>query len=322
MALALRQRMETWLLARRAPSDQVTLTQRQVYILPTRAGLLLAATLLVLLVASINYQLNLGYLLTFLIAGCAVAGMHVGHGTLRGLQMHLLPPVPGHAGTAAVLRVVLHNTGRRTRFGIGLAVRGSGHWSWTDVPAQGETPVDIGFLPPRRGLHAVPMLTAETRFPMGAFRVWTVWRPAAQLLVWPAAEVGAPPLPTGPADADNTSPARRQAGGSGFEGVRVYQRGDPLRQLVWKRVARAQAAGSEELVSRDSQQSSRHSLWLDAAATGLPDAEARLSRLTAWVLQADRLELDYGLRIGGRSLGPSRGEAHRRACLEALALAP
>jgi hypothetical protein len=25
----------------------------------------------------------------------------------------------------------------------------------------------------------VPTLTAETRFPLGTFRVWTVWRPAA-----------------------------------------------------------------------------------------------------------------------------------------------
>ena len=56
-------------------TDSITLTQRNVYILPTRPGLMLALTLLVLLVASINYQLNLGYLLTFLLAGSA-AGRH------------------------------------------------------------------------------------------------------------------------------------------------------------------------------------------------------------------------------------------------------
>ena len=42
---------------------------------------MLAATLLVLLVASINYQLNLGYLLTFPLAGSALVGMHLCHGT-------------------------------------------------------------------------------------------------------------------------------------------------------------------------------------------------------------------------------------------------
>src|SRR5665647_785602 len=84
------QRFRAWFENRLPLSDQVTLTQRTVYILPTRPGLMLAVTLLVLLVASINYQLNLGYLLTFLLAGSALVGMHVCHGTLRGMTMNLI----------------------------------------------------------------------------------------------------------------------------------------------------------------------------------------------------------------------------------------
>src|SRR5207244_3139768 len=84
--------------AQRPLSDTTTLTQRNVYILPTRAGFMLGATLLVLVIASINYQLNLGYLLTFLLAGCAVVGMHVCHATLRGLTMNLMAPDPQFAG--------------------------------------------------------------------------------------------------------------------------------------------------------------------------------------------------------------------------------
>ena len=40
---------------------------------------------------------------------------------------------------------------------------------------------------------------------------------------------------------------------------------------------------------------------------GLPGWEARLSRLCAWVLMADRLGVDYGLRVGGRLLRLRRG---------------
>ena len=80
-----RQRFRSWWQARLPLADTLTLTQRNVYILPTRPGLMLVATLLVLLVASINYQLNLGYLLTFLLAGSGVVAMHVTHGTLRAL---------------------------------------------------------------------------------------------------------------------------------------------------------------------------------------------------------------------------------------------
>ena len=316
----LRSRIDRWFLSRRPPSDTLELTQRNVYILPTKAGWMLAATLLLLLVASINYQLNLGYLLTFLLAGSVAVGMHVCHGTLRGLAMRLMPPDAQYAGAAAVFRVVLTNARRTTRYGIGLAVHRSGQWSWSDVPAQGSATVEVAFRPERRGLHPVPTLTAETRFPLGTFRVWTVWRPASQVLVYPAPEMNPPPLPVGeplPGQAAS-APARTHVAGE-YDGVRAYRRGDPLKLVVWKRAAQAQAAGSEDLVSRDTQQAQRQEFWLDAHGTGLPGTEARLSRLCAWVVMADRLGVDYGLRVAGRVVAPSQGEAHKRRCLEVLA---
>jgi uncharacterized protein (DUF58 family) len=320
MFTPLRQRIDGWFLARQAPGDILELTQRNVYILPTAAGWLLAATLMVQLVASINYQLNLGYLLTFMIAGCVAVGMHVGHATLRGLSLHLLAPEAQYAGGAAVFRVVLHNPGRRVRHGIALAVRGSGQWAWTDVPAQGSDTVEIAFRPERRGLHAVPALTAETRFPLGVFRVWTVWRPASLLLVYPAPETHPPPLPLGePLPAAGAARALQASGAGEYDGVRAYRSGDPLKLVVWKKAARAQAAGSDGLVSRDTQHSQRRELWLDARTTGLADTEASLSRLCAWVQMAERLGVDYGLRAGGLRVPPGQGEAHRRRCLEALA---
>ena len=320
MIATLRRRIDGWFLSRRPPSDLLALTQRNVYIVPTRAGWMLALTLVVLLVASINYQLNLGYLLTFMLAGCVAVGMHVSHATLRGLSMHLMPPEAQYAGSAAMFRVVLHNARRSVRHGIGLAVRGSGQWAWCDVPAQGSETVEIAFKPERRGLHPVPPLTAETRFPLGTFRVWTVWRPASALLVYPAPEAHPPALPPGePLSGDASTSLARAANAGEYDGVRAYRRGDPLKLVVWKKAARAQAAGSDELVSRDTQQSQRQELWLDAQHAALPDVEARLSRLCAWVLMADRLGIDYGLRVAGRQVPPAQGEAHRRRCLELLA---
>jgi uncharacterized protein (DUF58 family) len=312
-----RGRFRRWWQARLPLSDTLTLTQRNVYILPTRPGFMLGATLLILLVASINYQLNLGYLLTFLLAGSAVIGMHVCHATLRGLTLNLMAPAPQFAGAAAALTAVLTNSRRSARHGIGLAVLDETHadrWVWTDVPSQGSSTVHVAFKPARRGLHRVPPLTAETRFPLGTFRVWTVWRPAAEVLVYPAPEVFPPPLPPGEPRAGGAHAARAQTTGE-FEGVRAYRRGDPLKLVVWKK-----AAKSAELVSRDTLQAQRYELWLDYAQAGAPEKEHRLSRLAAWVLQADKLGVDYGLRLPGQQVPPASGEAHKRRCLEALAL--
>jgi uncharacterized protein (DUF58 family) len=312
-----RRKFRHWWQSRLPLSDTLTLTQRNVYILPTRPGFMLAATLLVLLVGSINYQLNLGYLLTFLLAGSAVVGMHVCHATLRGLTLNLLPPPPQFAGASAPLTVVLGNARRTARYGIGLAVLDTtheDHWTWTDVPAQASCTVQVAFRPEHRGLHRVPPLTAETRFPLGTFRVWMVWRPAAQVLVYPAPELHPPPLPAGEPRSGGMAVARVQTSGE-FEGVRAYRRGDPMKLVVWKK-----AAKSDELVSRDTMQAQRMELWLDGAQAGLPELEARLSRLAAWVLQADKLGVDYGLRLAGQAIAPAAGEAHKRRCLEALAL--
>ena len=310
----LRARFQRWWQARIHLTDTTLLTQRNVYILPTGPGWMLAATLLVLLVASINYQLNLGYVLTFLLAGCAVVGMHVGHATLRGLTLHLIAPDAQYMGASAPVSIQISSTRKTTRHGIGLALLGSGHWAWTDVPAQGSSRVHIAFTPTQRGLQHLPAITAETRFPLGTFRVWTYWRPAAQLLVYPRPEAHPPPLPPGQPRAGGASHSAPHASGE-FDGVRPYRRGDPLKLVVWKKAAKA-----DELVSRDSQQAQRHELWLDYAQAGSLGAEAKLSRLCAWVLLADQLGLDYGLRLPAQDLAPSAGEVHKRRCLEALAL--
>ncbi|HSI58700.1 MAG TPA: DUF58 domain-containing protein [Ideonella sp.] len=311
-----RKRFRQWWQSRLPLMDTMTLTQRNVYILPTRPGFMLGATLVVLLVASINYQLNLGYLLTFLLAGSAVVGMHVCHATLRGLTMNLMTPEAQFAGTSATLTVVLTNERASVRYGIGMAILEATHedrWVWTDVPPQGRSTVHVAFKPARRGLHHVPPLTAETRFPLGTFRVWTVWRPASQVLVYPAPEAFPPPLPPGEPRSGGLAPTRVHSGGE-FDGVRAYRRGDPLKLVVWKKAAKA-----DELVSRDTQQAQRYELWLDFAQAGHLDTEHKLSRLAAWVLQADRLGLDYGLRLPGQEIKPAAGEAHKRRCLEALA---
>ena len=321
--MGLRQRFQTWFQSRIPLRDSTTLTQRNVYILPTRPGLMLGLTLLVLLVASINYQLNLGYVLTFLLTGSAVVGMHVCHGTLRGITMNLIAPDSQFAGANVTIGINVLSKRRSVRHGIGLAVLGTDHWSWTDVPAQGSAKVQIAFQPQRRGLHRVPPLTAETRFPLGTFRVWTVWRPAAQVLVYPAPELHPPPLPPGEPRAGGAATTHQQSTGE-FDGVRAYRRGDPLKLVVWKKVAKA-----DELVSRDAQQVQRFELWLDlaqagkarTAGAGSAPQEHALSRLCAWVLLAERQGLQYGLRLPGQEILPGSGEAHKKNCLQALAMA-
>jgi uncharacterized protein (DUF58 family) len=172
----------------------------------------------------------------------------------------------------------------------------------------------VRFAPPQRGLMRVPALMAETRFPLGLFRAWTVWRPAAQVLVYPRPEDPPVPLP-GAQAVPGASLAARATDGGEFDGVRSYRRGDAMRRVVWKK-----AAKTGDLVSRDTSESANRELWLEFDHAGLANVEARLSRLTAWALAAEQTGLAFGLRMPGVELPPSQGDAQRRAALEALAL--
>ena len=312
-------RFRAWWQARLRRTDTVLLTQRNIYILPTRAGLLFASTLVTLLIASINYQLNLGYVLTFLLAGSGVVSMHLTHNTLRGLTLHLKPLAPVFTGEAAAVEVVLSSPAG-ARHGIGLRVESTdaSTLTWVDVPSGGQATAHVSFVPGSRGLHELPTLSAETRFPLGFFRAWTVWRPAGQVLAYPKPERPPATLPAARATAGGAAQSRRTQGAE-IEGIRGYRRGDPLKLVFWKKAAKSLEAGGD-LVSRDTSQSAQHELWLDWQACGSLAPEDRLSRLTAWVVAADRAGMNYGLALPGMHIERDHGEAHRRRCLEALAL--
>jgi uncharacterized protein (DUF58 family) len=321
-------RFQAWFQARLRFTDQVTLTQRNVYILPTRAGLMFGLTLAVLLLASINYQLSLGYLLTFLLAGSGLAGIHVTHANLRGLTLRLKHAHNGAVGDACRVELVLSHSHKRARVGLGVAFwqaagspQAEPDWVWADVPSHGECPVDLSFQPQQRGRVRVPTLTVETRYPLGLFRVWTIWRPAFEVLVWPKPEHPAPPLPAAEAAGLAAHQAVHSRTGE-YDGVRAYRRGDPMKLVVWRKAAKAgDAEMATELVSRDNQSLQRQDLWLDEADCPQAQREARLSRLAAWVDKAARADVAWGLRLPGLTLPPASGEAQRLACLEALALA-
>jgi uncharacterized protein (DUF58 family) len=326
-----------WWEARVHPRDQVTFTQRNLYILPTPAGWGFAAVIMVMLLASINEQINLGYALTFMVSGAALMTMHITHANVRGLSLRLLPLRSLHAGDVLRVGVVLAHPGlRRGRFGLELRVTrpiAAGIASHDEAKVEcevgpgSETTVEIDVPAALRGWLDVPRLTLQSRYPLGLFRAWGYWRPHGRVLVWPALDPLAPPLPDSAGDTPDAHTARPMALSTEMpEGLRAYRRGDPLRWIAWKKSSHALASGTG-LVSREPASGRTPDLWLDWDSNpglhGL-SAEARLSRLASWVIEADQRAqssgMAYGLKLPGQTLECSQGNAHLRACLDALAL--
>jgi uncharacterized protein (DUF58 family) len=99
-------------------------------------------------------------------------------------------------------------------------------------------------------------------------------------------------------------------------GLRDYERGDPHNRIAWKAVARGGGWYTKQF------EGGAGGGALDLDWSELPpglDQELRLSRLTAWVLAAERETRAFGLRLPGIDLARGQGAGHRRAALTALA---
>jgi uncharacterized protein (DUF58 family) len=306
-----------------AERGAILLGHRRVYIVPSRLGLFFGGVLLILLIGSINYALSLGFALTFLLAGMGIAGMVQTTRNLARLAVQAGRAEPAFAGQSAQFRLLLANDAEYDRPEILLRHLDSGVQCRVDVAARASAEALLAVPAARRGWQPLGRVLLETRFPLGLFRAWSYVRPDSRCLVYPRPEAGALPPP---APSSQAGGARAHAQGSDdFSGLRAYQRADSPRHVAWKSVARsdAQHARSEAMLTKQFAGEAVAELWLDLQ--DVPPAlgiEARLSRLAGWVLAAERGGTHYGLRLPGAEIAPARGDAHRTACLEALALFP
>ena len=314
-----RRRSMGWRRSARSDKGELFLGQRRIYILPTGPGLGFGALLLVLLIGSINYNLGLGFGLTFLALSCALVDMVLTWRNLAHLRLKPVRAAPVFAGQEAVFELQLVNTTARERYAIWIDVADTGDARHAaDVPALGGTTVRIALPTDKRGWLEAPRLTLSTRFPLGLFRAWSYWRPDLQTLVYPFPEEGAPPLPR---DVGARGDGVGRAGEDDFAGVRPYRPGDPLRRLAWRQIARLDPQDGGQLATKHFEGGARDELVFDLAQ--LPpqlDLELRLSRMTRWVLDAEGRALPYAFRLGEASYPAASGAAHAAACLRALAL--
>lgn len=308
-------RLRDWFYGYRAPErGAITLGHRRVYIVPARLGWFYGATLGILLIGSINYALQLGFALTFLLAGLGLVGMVHTTRNLARLTVSAGRAEPVFAGEAAQFRLYLDNRARYDRPAILVRHQAGGAQVVLDLAPGAVAEAVLAVPAVRRGWLPLTRVMLETRFPLGLFRAWSYVEPEARCLVYPRPERAPLPAPTPDADA---GAARAQAlGNDDFSGLRAYQLQDSPRHVAWKAVAR-----SDDMLTKQFAGAAGIELWLDweRLAPGL-DTEQRLSRLAGWVLAAEQGGARYGLRLPALVIAPDRGDAHRAACLQALAL--
>jgi uncharacterized protein (DUF58 family) len=312
----LRAKYREWSLFRsRGPEPApIFLSQRRVYILPTGYGFWYSGALFALLMASIQYNLSLGFILTFLLTGVGLLGiLH----TFRNLAHLYVSPGrvdPVFAGDLARFTVCMDNRSRYDRYAIAMQPGPDAQAIYCDAPALQVSNAVLAITAARRGWFYPGRITLSTGFPLGLLRAWSYIELDRPCLVYPRPERS--PLPQDVRTASTGERAVAAKGSDDFSGLRTHQLSDSPRHVAWKAVARGAGMLTKQFAGRADAR-----LWLDwSLLDGVADIENRLSRLTGWVLEAEALGLNYGLRLPGLEIAPQHGDVHCSACLKSLAL--
>jgi uncharacterized protein (DUF58 family) len=310
---ALQRRVRHWQARRTPPVAMLELDRRHIFIMPNRVGAAFLLTLLLMLLAAINYQNSLAYALVFLLGSVFVVAILHTFRNLAGLRV---------SGVAAGSVFV----GEQARFVLRLESLQRAHQAvgagWTaarmqrvDIDAGHVLELELDLPSERRGWLVAPRLCIDSTFPLGLLRAWTWVDPGQRVLVYPQPLEGE--LPSVAARQNENDEEGLRAFGQGvddYQGLKEYQPGDSWRRLHWKAWSRGGA-----LLVKDFAEIKGRDLNLDFLALG-GDVEQRLSRLCYWVLRLTREQQAFSLQLPGQAIATASGDHHCERCLRALAL--
>jgi uncharacterized protein (DUF58 family) len=288
----------------------ITLNQRRIYIVPSGFGVYFAVMMVAILAGALNYNNNGALLFGLLAVSLGAVSMLQTFRNLDRLSLVQISADPVHAGDPLHLNFHLRCEDLRTRFAVTLHL--DGEQRHVEIAPGSINPVEFVLPSGVRGWYAPSPVRISTTWPFGLFYAWSYLHSDVQVLVYPRAETPAVPLPRMP-DPGRISGA--DPGDEDLRSLREYQPGDPTRLVAWKASART----GELLVRQLEAPQARETVFDLAGIVGL-DLERRLSRLTRWVLEAERAGIRYRLKLPGLNLGPDLGPAHRLRALKALAL--
>lgn len=302
---------------RSGPFDgEVKLSRDRVYIIPTRNGFIFGLLLIVLLIGSINYEKNLGFILTFLLAGLGHSALLSTWRNIAGLELRRSDAVPVFAGEDARFSIRLINEQGLDRYSLVISHDGNEH-DIVDCRANdgvsNDSFITFRARTDKRGILDAGRFRLHTEFPSGLFIAWTWVDLSMTCLVYPrpADDIDVPVFSHSESGDNDTA----GSGQENYSHLRKYHQGDSLTHVSWKA-----AAKTGDLFTKQYIGSRPVTYWIDWSDIQASDNEQRLSIMTRLVIEAEKHQQHYGLRLPQQEIAPDVGNKHYHRCLSALAL--
>ena len=302
-------------LFRRSANDElpVTVKHERIYILPTKRGLAFLCVLAIMLIAAINYGLNLGYALCFILVGLFFSCLLATYQNLVQLQFNAITASDTFEGSALSYKVTIADRYKRGRSSITLGAAGA--TDVIDIEASGSSNAILTIKKPHRGIHSLGRITVSSDYPLGLWRGWGYIHAPTSAYVYPKPEKPCVEFASILSDSDKAK--RRSAGEQEYSGLKSYETTDSPARIAWKRVAAGTGWYSKQF-SAQGVQSEVAIRWSDTPSN--QSVEQRLSRMCAWVVKAKDENTVFSFELPTFDAHKSdRGSEFSKSCLRALA---
>jgi uncharacterized protein (DUF58 family) len=307
--------LDKWLDERFPESTQVTLNIKRIFIIPTLISGTVFIALGILLLMAINFQNSLIYGLAFWLLALIVISIFFTYRNLSGVTFKAVQSNPCFAGEKAVFELEVSCSESQKKSAISVGWKNQ-DLAKVDLQDHHNVRIKLSHETTRRGIFKPDKLSIFTVYPIGLVVAWSYAVLGMQSIVYPEPILQKSAENDSQGVDDDAEQGKEIARGStDFSGIREYQIGDSPKHIHWGAYAKTGKAYTKTFADYANQD-----LWLEWDSLALAGVETKLSHLCAKVLQFHQEQQVYGLKIPGKTIQPSSGEAHKTLCLTALAL--
>ena len=319
MKQLVKRRLNRWLKRRIPAASQHKLSNRNIFIMPTRFGYLYLFFVVLLFLLATNYQNNVIMLLSYLLASLFITAMMHSFYNFSGIVLSSGNTASGYAkqNISFPINIVVPNE----RLDLSFCFDDQ---QVTHLPksVKGEQTVYVSCHYQNRGVYLPGRLKVWSEYSLGLFITWTRIDFDHQCTVYPESITLRNNKNSFTGFSKNnalleTSLLEYKPGTDDFFELKTHILGEPISRIAWKQFARGQGLLTKHYLKQEG--SIRWLKLMDMPNHGI---EKQLQYLCFLVNEYNYIGQIFGLDLGREEIPPSQGEYHNKQCLMALAVFP
>ena len=313
----IKRRLNRWLKRRIPPASMHKLSNRNVFIMPTRFGYVYLIFVVLLFLLATNYQNNVIMLLSYLMASLFITTMMHSFYNLSGIVLSADNKAAGYANQNISFPINLTVPNKRVDLSFCFDDQQTTH---LPKSVKGEQTIHVSCHYENRGVYNSGRLKVWSEYSFGLFITWTRIDFDHQCTVYPEAITlnnSKNSLTGKPKNNVNveTSVLEYKPGTDEFFELKSHVLGESLSRIAWKQFARGQG-----LLTKHYQKNEGSIRWLKIADMPNHGLEKQLQYLCFLVNEYNYAGQIFGLDLGIQKIYPAQGESHFKQCLTALAV--